>query len=86
MTGHKIFEPKRLYAFSLEDRVPADHLLLVRAGNRPRMGRRGAELSAPDNPSRHRRSKIVENPLSSLSIDSLSGRRRVADLCCPAIL
>ena len=25
MMGHKIFEPKRLYAFSLENRVPADH-------------------------------------------------------------
>jgi transposase len=27
MMGHKIFQPKRLYEFSLEDRVPADHLL-----------------------------------------------------------
>jgi hypothetical protein len=59
---------------------------IVRAGNRPRMGRRGAGLSALDNPSRRRRSKIVENPLSSLSIDSLSGRRGAADLCCQAIL
>jgi transposase len=27
MLGQKTFQPKRLYAFSLEDRVPADHLL-----------------------------------------------------------
>jgi transposase len=27
MMGHKNFQPKRLYAFNLEDRVPPDHLL-----------------------------------------------------------
>jgi transposase len=27
MMGQKIFTPKRLYAFNLEDRVPLDHLL-----------------------------------------------------------
>ena len=27
LRGQKVFEPKRLYEFSLEDRVPADHLL-----------------------------------------------------------
>jgi transposase len=27
MMGHKTFQSKRLYAFSVEDRVPADHLL-----------------------------------------------------------
>jgi hypothetical protein len=27
MMGHKVFEPKRVYAFSLEERVPLDHLL-----------------------------------------------------------
>jgi hypothetical protein len=27
MMGHKTFQPKRLYAFSVEDRMPADHLV-----------------------------------------------------------
>jgi transposase len=27
MMGHKVFEPKRVYAFSLDERVPEDHLL-----------------------------------------------------------
>ena len=27
MMGHRTFQPKQLYACSVEDRVPADHLL-----------------------------------------------------------